>query len=430
MEPFDALEVHWPFDRTLRPEIFFFGEVGAAFDDVEIDADLGAAYEWLDACAVASERGELPPPAGSVLLPAQRASLTVLAEQWPAIQEALAAHFPADVRPHLEWGSVRVSTDEQGGHVYVELGGFCAAPFENPYEEHGVGAVLLGADVLAAGDRDVSCPRPAIDRPQPEPRPHPEHVDLSTSDVQGYIAGNDWEGLLGALSRSLDVAVVDGAVLDWWWTLPDEQAIDLLPALAPFLLPRATDLGPRELDADPARVAALVRLGRFAVPADILFRVDEEVALRRWVALGAPVNAPRQGGAAWDTPLMAHKNDPGRFEALLELGADPAPLFDEFGTLVADLGLAQLSALREYHPERFATAAEPAASRDVLTDWLSLGWIELEEPGAHGAVSAALSDLLDLHSDAEALVNALFDVPGVAEVYVDDDTLERFMRAW
>ncbi|MCB9760824.1 MAG: hypothetical protein H6739_13385 [Alphaproteobacteria bacterium] len=431
------VDVTWPLGRTLQPRIAVLTDLGgAAFDEVEIQPSLDQAYAWLDACADARARGAPEPDPIGALLPAQVAALEVIRDGWPGIEHDLRQAYPARLRDKVRWGGLVITSKERGGYVYVRLSGHMDTLEETAWSEHGLGAVLLGAEILVTGDRGVSCDMPVDKRRRGAPRPHPDHVDLSEEAILAFIERDDWSGLSEAMKRSQDGGRVDGVLLRYLLTRPAKEVRAMLPGLKPFLRAGAERLPDALVDGDVDRAVlrALLRAGRYHVPGDVLFDEAEPARIPRWIALGAKLEATRgpEGDGPKQTPLLARVGDLPVFTALLEAGARVEVLRNEYGGLLVPLDEAHLDAVERAHPGFRATLVLPDQQpmNPVLTFWMERGWIELTPNAERGRVGAALEGLLELTRDPDDLLNALFKVPGVDEVYVSDEELEAFLATW
>ena len=357
------IEVSWPVDEKLFPQVLLLPEFGA-FDDARVDIDLARAYAWYDRWTFARAMNRPPPDPSGILLPAQATAWEALSASWPSIVEALGSRFPEEIRPQLRWTRLRLTDREKDRLAYVELAG-CVDREDGDGTESGVAAVLHGVAVVAAGDRSLAFalpkPRLAISA-----RPHPDYVPLGAAEIRERIADRDWRGLRERLPTSSTArAEVERQLLDLLLTLPPGQAVALLQNLGP-LMPRDAPIPePVLLSGNPAVLRALTAAALFRVPDDVLFEETDPARIRAWVRLGVDVNHVRRpwGESGPESALRVHAGNAAVFETLLSLGADPEVLRETDRLRVA-LGPAQERALRAMRPGFLPEASPSEASLD------------------------------------------------------------------
>ncbi|MCO4744683.1 MAG: hypothetical protein KC912_07840 [Proteobacteria bacterium] len=426
------VSIHWPRGSHLRPKVHLHEEL--PFDEVEVRAANALAYAWLDACYAAATAGEPQPHPETALTDAQRRTIRLFVDQWSAIERTINSYYPEKVRPKLEWGGVSFSTEEKDGQVYVEVSGHYAGDDHGHYSEHGVGAVLLGPQVLAFGERGPTWVRTGK-RPPKEPlRPHPEYNELSLQAVRDYVARRDFGGLRDAIRShdGVEAGLISAAaeVERWLFELPPIEAAAQVPAAA-FLLRRLN----RHVDETSVKrslvlMRALVDAKAYRMPDHALARCTDPESASRWAALGAKVNPWHASQYSDKTPLWVHRNRPEMVEALFELGANPRGLVDEFGQPYEALPAQTMAVLRRRHPEIFHKDPTPRPVPQVLSDWVERGWIEPEEGVDAVELNKLLASLLSMGWEADKVMDALIDMQGVEEVYVSDDELLEFLLKW
>ncbi len=440
------LEVTWLPGEHLVPQLTIDPDIGREIDSFDVVADRGAAYEWFDAFRTAMDTNSPLPPSSNALLSSQRETLTALHQGWDALETQLAAMYPARLRPYLHWSHIRVTDKEREGNVYVELSGYTSATFENEYDEHGLGAVLLGDSIIAAGHRDPTCARPALRRPKTALRANPYFCQLDLSSIEEDLASEDWSAVHAASLVTSEGEQLDQIITDWLWTQSPSEALRVLPFVLPLLQPllySGRELGERDVAKDPTVLRELVKAGRFQIPTRALHDAKTPERIRWWATVGARVD---EGAGRHDKPaIVKHFKKADLLEALLELGADPGALFDSYGALKQEAGEEQLALLRQHHPKLMQKSdlskpRRPTAKRtakppqsiatNTLSDWVRLGWLELDSGADSDAIDEILVCLLDEAREPEQLVDALLEVRGVAEVFIDNRTLERFLAAW
>lgn len=424
-----TVEVRWPFGKGLLPWLDVRAELPGSLDTLHVVPSLRACYAWLDAFIEADMDEQPLPPATDAMSNAQRQTLAHILCDWPKLEELLRSCYRAELRPHLLWNRVHVHREELRGWAWLEVSGHVTAPFSNEHEDVGIGALLLHDDVVKAGDRLLDEKLPDDGAPEVPMRPHPEHENFSVERVTALIEAEQWDELYDASKKTHDYEELEAGVLRWWWQLPVEEALERLPSVRTYLLRQSQRVGAELLEADPRLVRALIEVGRYHIPQRIVFEETDPTRVAGWKALGAEVDGPAdEPPDASNTPLLAHLSDPAMLDALIEAGADPAVLFDANGALIADLD--------DHLRSMVAAALGPAVEEDLppqqgaLAIWLAHGWIELTDGAMPDEVDAALCAALERLTDPNAVVEAVLDVPGVDEVFIDDDTLEAFLAQW
>ncbi|MBX2800822.1 MAG: hypothetical protein KTR31_24285 [Myxococcales bacterium] len=416
------LEIRWPRGRWLQPEARLILELPL---EVELELSREHAYAWLD--------GDDSAPASDALTPAQLRTIQRYSDHGPSILAHLGRFFDAGLRLHLEWSHLRFTLEEADEHVFVELSGIYTGEADEHLAEHGIGAVLLGDEVIAHGERNPTWTRRGH-RPTDVPaRPHPDYRELSRAKVRSFLQAGDLDGLDLAL-RGHD-GVEDGFVgagaesEQWLWSLPPLIAAQIVPSVARLIRHLNRSVDDTTLDRSLPVVRALVQAQAYRIDGDPLCTTTDPERVRRWVAVGARPDGQRGGRVPQTTPVWVHRNDAAMVDTLLELGADPHGLVDEFGHPYEPVPDATLQVLWRHHPT-LRPSPEASEAVKVLDLWQRLGWIELA-PGADAkAVEGALVGLLRQGGETAPLIEALLQIPGVDEIYVADDELDRFLAAW
>ncbi|MCB9741598.1 MAG: hypothetical protein H6741_01710 [Alphaproteobacteria bacterium] len=435
--------IDWPTGRHLIPRIALWAAIREGeFDEVELEADLERAYAWYDAWPDPFEAPE--PDAEELLTPEQLRTVEAVSEAWPAMRDTLAGQVPKKLRPHLHWTRIHFGLRAEDGVVMVGVTGHCSASFSNAYAEHGLGALFKGTELQKLGVADDGRVPAAS---QPEPRPHPDFVEVTEAQVLEWVQRGDWLRLRIEVANASSAPDVGELLVKRALDAEEAEALELLEAAEGWPL-RQAPLPAEWLEQGPAPavIRRLIALGRYHVPGDVLFDEEDPERVRAWVALGAKLNqttkVSTRGGAEtlMLTPLGYHYHDLGLFELLLELGADPAALFDEDRRPLVPLGDLQRVLLRRFHPELMAAveagpeeapAEEEAPGQDTLLGvWLQRGWIELAPDADRAAVNAALEALLERRMPVGKLVDQVFELNGVEELYCSDDELEGFLAVW
>ncbi len=315
---------------------------------VEICVDRGRAYAWYDAM----QAGAHPDPT-EVLTDAQRRSLELLVAKWAHIRDAVNRCYPAKLRPCLEWSGLTVTLEEADGLAFVELSGVYTGEEDGHLSEHGIGAVVLGCEVVGYGERNLTWTQRGRRPVDVSLRPHPDYRELSLQAVREFADNGDFAGLR-AVNRAFDG--VEGGwsgaarVLDdWIWTLPPLEAASYAGSAA-FLF-RHGDRIVEEADIGRSLVVlkALVAAKCYKLPRNPLAETSDPELARRWVAIG--VKPDRAGVRDDHKPLWVHRRASDMFDLLLELGADPRDVVDDCGVPYESLSDDILRILWRHHPE-------------------------------------------------------------------------------
>ncbi|TNE85093.1 MAG: hypothetical protein EP330_27205 [Deltaproteobacteria bacterium] len=336
------VSVTWDLGRTIWGNI----EVEGAKIPVErlkIRTHRAQMLVHYDACEAAREAGEALPDDRGALTEAQLRTLALLENQWNEVTAAAAAVYPEKVRNYQIWTSIVVSWTENSGHAYVTLRGYVRAPFETRWDEGGLEVTMVGLEVVETREQRFK-PIKHDGVPKGPERLGPKATDR---DRDAAARREDRRSKKITVEFPDDVPTARTAFLERYFAEPDTEAA--LAELSEVRLWAATQPIPMPedwLDRDLVKLEALVRGSVLTVERDVLHRERDAERMRRWVAIGVPVDATaRPEDNPRRTPLARHQRDPELFATLLDLGADPKHLFDDRGRLYRPLGEAQQAAL-------------------------------------------------------------------------------------
>jgi hypothetical protein len=157
------------------------------------------------------------------------------------------------------------------------------------------------------------------------------------------------------------------------------------------------------------------------------------------VNAGADIDEPSDDElAALERELGDFDDESEEYEVDVDLpdaGADDAPAAGGLGALLAALGagMSAPKARAEPEPDSQELSAVDGAAR--LLEFLLQGeHLELDDGGAVREIAPGVARILEQHespaAQAAAMSNFLLAHPAVAELYVDDGSLEAILSQW